>query len=289
MSDRRKGLGASDAAAACGLSKWRTPLELYLAKIGEGAPTEETLPMRVGKALEPVMLRAFAEERGVELCDQQRRFHDPVLPWRWATVDAITSSGALVEAKTAGSALGWGEDVDQVPMEYALQVQHALAVTGLELAFIPVLIAGRQFRVYELPRDAELIELLTERERAFWRCVETRTPPEPVTLAEVNMRWRKQSDGAVLASVEVAADVELLRAFKENIKDYETDAEAIETRIKLAMKDAPALTLPDGHIIASWKNQSARRLNQVAFKAAHPALAAEFTTETESRVFRLHK
>ena len=35
--DRTKGIGGSDVAAICGVSPWKTPLQIYLEKIGESA------------------------------------------------------------------------------------------------------------------------------------------------------------------------------------------------------------------------------------------------------------
>ena len=69
--DRRAGLGASDAPAALGLSPWKTPLELFLEKTGRAAPVEEKLSMRIGRALEPVVLRAFVDETGLAVTRQQ--------------------------------------------------------------------------------------------------------------------------------------------------------------------------------------------------------------------------
>ena len=37
--DKTKGIGGSDVAAIRGVSPWRTPLQIYLEKIGESAET----------------------------------------------------------------------------------------------------------------------------------------------------------------------------------------------------------------------------------------------------------
>jgi predicted phage-related endonuclease len=37
---RRKGIGGSDIAAICGLSKWEKAIHVYLEKIGEAPETE---------------------------------------------------------------------------------------------------------------------------------------------------------------------------------------------------------------------------------------------------------
>lgn len=288
MTDRNKTLGASEAAAAIGLSKWRTPLALYAQKIGDAPPTPDSLPMQVGRALEPVVLRALIDERGCTLQDQQRRFVDPALPWRTCTVDAITAAGELVEAKTAGSALGWGADgTDQVPTDYIVQVQHSMAVTGLRVALIPVLLAGRIFRVYEVARDDWLIEAITERECVFWRCVEARTPPEITTLADAAIRWPHDTGRVLTATDGLLEAAERLRALKAEAKAREADMDALELEIKTAMADATTLAAPDGRALATWKSQSARRFSSSDFKAAHADLYEAFRHETHSRVFRL--
>lgn len=288
--DRSKGLGASEAAAACGLSKWRTPLALYRQKIGEAPPTEETLPMRVGKALESVVLGEYCRERGVTLRDQQTAFRDPALPWRWVTVDAIDSNGVLVEAKTAGTALGWGaQGTDQVPMDYVLQCQHGMAVTGLALAVIPVLIAGREFKVYEVPRDDALIAAITAREQEFWRCVETRTPPAVVSLADATALWPRDTGKAVTATADVMEAVERLRIVRAEIAQKEADADSLELAIKTCMADAARLETPAGDVLATWTAQTARRFDSAALKAELPTIYEQFRKESTSRVFRLKK
>ena len=193
LHDRRLGIGASEAPVILGLSPWRTRLDLWLEKTGHGEPQAETLPMRVGTALEPVVLRAFEDERGVAVTDRQRRFVDPRLPWRWATVDGIAGS-ALVEAKTTGSADGWGEPgTDQVPPHYVAQVQHAMACAELEIAYIPVLIAARDFRVYEVRRDDTIIAAITDAEAEFWSRVQSGEAPPLQAPTDARIRWPQDS------------------------------------------------------------------------------------------------
>ena len=40
--DRRTYLGSSDVAAILGLSKWKTPVDVYFEKIGQGASLGES-------------------------------------------------------------------------------------------------------------------------------------------------------------------------------------------------------------------------------------------------------
>ena len=125
MNDRNKGIGASDAPVIAGLSPWRTPVDLWLEKLGRGVPQEVSLPMRAGTALEGLIIDAFCEQTGMTVLDRQTRFVDPAWPVRWATVDGITTDGAMVEAEMTQDDEGWGEPgTDQIPAHYIAQVQH---------------------------------------------------------------------------------------------------------------------------------------------------------------------
>lgn len=281
LAERRAGLGASDAPSAVGLSRWCSPLELYLRKIGEAPAQAETWPMRVGSALEPLVLAGFTAETGLAVTDQQRRFIDPARPWRWATVDGIASDGALVEAKTSASPAEWGDDEDSIPVEYTCQVQHALAVTGLTLAYVPVLIATRELRVYRVPRDEELIELLTERERAFWSMVESRTPPEPKTLEEMRLRWPRDDGTARVATTEVLAALLDYRREREEAARHEALAEDAKARVLAALGEAASLVDESGRTLVTYKtSKSSRRFDVDALKSEHPELYARFQKDT---------
>jgi putative phage-type endonuclease len=287
--DRRQGLGASEAAAACGLSPWMSPLELFLQKTGRAPAVEETLPMRVGKALEPVVLRAFEDREGVKVTDQQRRIVDPRLPWRWATLDGM-ADGVPVEAKTSGSAEGWGDDgSDQVPLHYMLQAQHQLACLeeGVEILWMPVLFAARDLRVYRIPRSPSVIEALTEKEVAFWDRVVADQPPEIINSTDVRLRWPTDTGATVVATDDILDAWLELHAARSRRKAAEADEERLQTQLQLFMADRSALLGPDGKALATWKACTSSRLDTKALAAAHPDIAAAFRVESSSRRFLL--
>jgi len=278
VESRRSGLGASDAPAALGLSPWKTQLELFLEKTGRAQPSEPTFQMRVGTALEPVVLNAFTDRTGLAISRQQERVYCPRYAWRWATVDAIASDGALVEAKTASDPSDWGEEgTDQIPAHYIVQVQHALACTGLTLAYVPVLIRAQDFRVYEVRRDEAIIDALTEREREFWQRVERDDPPPLTSASDLKLRWPVDNGAVCLASDAILAQCAQLRAAKAARAAIEEQIEALEIEIKNHMGEAAQLIGPDGECLATWKaSKPAQRFDAEAFRLAHPDLYAAF-------------
>ena len=65
---RRKGLGGSDILAAAGLSRYKTPLQLWRDKIGEAPPEKRSAALNAaaerGNILEPMALRWLARVTG---------------------------------------------------------------------------------------------------------------------------------------------------------------------------------------------------------------------------------
>lgn len=275
--DRNTGIGASDAPAVLGLSPWRTPLEVFLEKTGRAAPQAESLPMRIGKALEPVVLEAFSERTGLTVARRQERIYCPRFPWRWATVDAIAGD-ALVEAKTSGEFAEWGDEgTDQIPRHYIVQVQHALACTGLKLAYVPVLIAGREFRVYEIARDESIIEVVTEWEREFWARIERNDPPPLTNANDVRIRWPEDNGRIVVANEEDLLRVDGLRKLKADRDALEANIEELELGLKERIAEASSLVDSYGRALITWKASKApMRLDTQALKAAHPELYQQF-------------
>lgn len=180
---RRKGLGGSDVATAMGLSPWKSPMQLYLEKTGEIDP--EPLTSEVvywGTVLESVIADRFAElhpELTVEEPKQMLVHSD--YPFMLANLDrvVITSDGkqGVLEVKTTSATQSDKWKDDNVPIHYVLQVQHYLAVTGYDFAYIACLIGGQNYVERYIDRDEDLIAQLIDKESEFWNCVETKTPP----------------------------------------------------------------------------------------------------------------
>jgi predicted phage-related endonuclease len=89
-----------------------------------------------------------------------------------------THGKCVFEAKTA-CAFKLGEWDDTIPDEYMLQVQHYIAVTDSNGAYIAVLIGGNTFKWRFIARDDELISMLIQEESAtseFMLCRGNRSP-----------------------------------------------------------------------------------------------------------------
>ena len=187
---RKQGIGGSDAAAAVGLNPYQSQLELWMIKTGrftKDSPNEsETKPdidskMYWGQVLEPIVAQHYTKVTGrkVRKVNAILQHADSDKSWMLANIDyRVVGSDEvqLLECKTAGE---YGAKLwkDGVPEYVQCQVQHQLAVTGLQAADVCVLICGQQLKIYRIERDEELIAKLIELERLFWQYVQSNIPP----------------------------------------------------------------------------------------------------------------
>lgn len=286
---RTTGIGGSDVAAILGLSKWKTPLQVYQEKRGEIAPQADNDAMRWGRYLEPVVRQAYADETGREVRVLDELVRHPLYEHMIANLDGFVIPEAgprrVFEAKTARTADGWGEPgSDQIPQPYLLQVQHYMAVTGFVVADVAVLIGGSDFRLYEVPADAELQQMLVDAEAEFWARVQAGEPPEPVSYADVQARFGRASKaGTVLADADVQEALTKLRELKTQAKHLELVEEQWKAVVMKAMGESDTLIDARGDILATWRASAApMRFDFAAFKTAHPDLHAQFLKAGEA-------
>ena len=291
--ERRKYLGASEAAAALGMSPFWTPVDLYLSKIGEGQPIETTIPLMVGTALEPVTLSLFERKTGLRVGNRQKVFVDEETPWRRCTIDGyVHAEKAIVEAKTSGDFRGWGDDETDIPVHYLYQIAHSFScIPEAVCAYVPVLVGGRTFDVYKTYRDPELIALVREGEQAFMDKVKARTPPAPVNRDDVNALFPNGIKGAqVFASPEIEAMVMRHALAKAKAKEAQQEADAMALAITYYMKDAGelkrmTLTSTKNEVLATWNSTVSNRVDLDMLRTLYPAIAAECTKPSSSRRF----
>ena len=291
---RRRGIGGSDVAAIAGLSPWRTPLDVFYDKT-EGSTQEETPAMHWGSILEEPVAAEYARVTGNKIRRVNRVLAHPEHPFILASLDrqivAHADGPGVLEIKTAGwRSDEWGEPGSNVvPDYYALQVHQYLLVTGYRWAELAVLfLAERDFRVYRLTADPELQRWVVELERRFWtEHVEPRIPPDPRSLADLAKRYPKDSGARLVAGASQVELVEQLRRVRAELARLDREKETAEVALKLAMAEAAELVGPDGKPLATWKTQNRAGFDTKGLRVAHPEIAAQFTTQAESRVFRV--
>lgn len=295
LKERQKGIGGSDVAAILGLSKYRTPLDVYEEKVSD-VPIQsiETPRMKAGIRLEQVIADWFAEESGKKvIMDNKIRKHREY-PFLIANLDRVIlaqngEGTGVLECKTTNSfyARSWETEI---PMEYYCQLQHYLAVTGWKWGELAILIDGYDFKRFYFDRDEEFITGMIEKLKEFWGHVENRIIPSPINEADVLKLFPQEQTGKVItATPELTRMIQELKTEKDRVKYITLGNDKLEESLKLLMGDAEAIQDSEGKVLITWKAaKDSQTFNSKLFKTKHPDLYSEFTeTKQGSRRFIL--
>lgn len=292
---RKRGIGGSDASVVCGISRYKSPVELWMEKTNQIPCQEAGEAAYWGTQLEAMVRTEFSKRTGVEVRRVLQLLQSAEYPFMLANLDGVCEHPDLgtcvFEAKTA-SAYKAGEWDDAIPDEYMLQIQHYMAVTGYRGAYIAVLIGGNTFRWRFVARDEGLIASLIELEADFWNHVKDGTPP-PLDGSNAAVRFlSEQFPNSTPQSQIILPDTaaELLRQYEdacEQLEDIAQQKQQAENLLKQMMGENEIGKL-ENHIV-TWKSIAQERLDSKTLKAEHPALYRKYTNRTSYRRFSVRK
>lgn len=295
--DRSKYLGSSDVAALFGVSKWKTALDVYLAKTD---PTDEQFDpdrariLRRGHTLEPYIVQMMCEQlerdgHDVELVASGQRFRHRDHPFIAAEIDCeLRVDGELCngEAKSAGfrAADEWGEaGTDEIPIHYSAQVHLAQAVMQRRTTWVGALFGLDDCVMYKVDADDELQDALIDRMVRFWHDnVLAGVAPNPETMKDIHNLYRKSGPPPIEATHEILRYAESLRTIRQSIKSMEDQAVDLQFRIAAFMAESDTL-LVNGEPILTFKHQERTTLDTKRLRAEKPDVFVEFARRSESR------
>lgn len=249
---RKSLISATDVPVLLGLSPYKSEAELAREKLGEAERQAETLPMRVGTALEPVIAMAYEEATGRRVRRMLRLYRHPDLEWAAASPDfRVLGEKRLVEAKYSTA----GRWADGLPQDVESQVQWQLAVTGYDVADVAALLHGRELRVYEVERDDALFADLVAIAEDFRARLLT-GGPFAESAASVKARYPADNGAEMLADGALDTAVRELVRVRGDRKALEEREDALETAVKERMGEFAVLRGPGWQ--ATWKRTKDR-------------------------------
>lgn len=268
---RGLGIGASEAAMLMlPDARFGSPFKLWHEKLGlrvdEGRYKKER---EFGLLFEPTIATLFERDaephRAVIGLPPHTIYQSDEYPYMIATLDRLQrhpdfADPLPLELKTAHWNLR-GDWQSEPPVEYMVQVQHQLAVTGAKMGSVAALVGGVEFLWCDIERDEVFIDLLRKVEGQFWQSLIDKIEPAVdgsdhtrKTLAALYAR----DTGEIVALPPEAIEWDNERlALKEQIEKLEERAQEIDNKFKAAIKDASAAELPNG-VIYTYKLQTAK-------------------------------
>lgn len=261
---RKRGIGASEVGAIMGLSQYKSNVELFYEKIGQGLGYNiENIAMFMGTELEEFIAKMWQYWGGNEATlienfrtgNMVRRMQrvnsyiqNPKYPHLFVSLDRRINkhtdqngkergNGAL-EIKTIS-----GYEADKwdagIPPSHVVQVQTQLIVTGWQYGELAVLKDGRFFDVYPYEKHKGVCSAIVKQTTDFWKRVEkARILLTQQYEAQKNFNTRKIREiEAELQQIEPAPDASdgLASFLKEKYRNADATSERMGTLEELAI------------------------------------------------------
>lgn len=291
LSIRKGYIGGSDAGAVVGLNPYKSAYTLWAEKTGKIPEFEGNITTDVGRFLEELVAQMFMSEAGKAVRRKNRMLVNEDYPWACADVDRmVVGEKAFLECKTTNSPVAIKKFKNgEYPEHWYCQMTHYLAVTGLEKAYLAVLIECRDFKIFELNRDEEEIAALMNAEKDFWNLVKTDTAPTADSLKStsdtlVALYPQSNADSVNLFGYE--NELAQYIALNAQIKALETTRDEIGNKVKAFLGEA-GRGESDGFKV-SWTTSERKSLDAKKLISDHPEINMDdYYKISTSRTFRV--
>lgn len=292
LTARRAGIGGSDIGAIMGLSKWKSPIDVWMDKTGRTEPDlEMSEPAYFGIELESFVATEYGKRSGNKVQRVNQIIKHPQHAWMLANIDrAVVADGSrarldkdgkltgikgLLECKTASAYLEREWSDGSAPLAYVAQCQWYMAVAGAEWCDLAVLIGGQKYVCHRIERDEVIIQAVIEAGRQFWfNNVIADSPPAPRTPEETLALFpRNTADDLVVASDDVMHAIEAYQILKQKAKSVDDEMATVKTAIQSFIGRHSGVCDPQGSPLATWKQSKASK--KTNWKEAAAEIKAE--------------
>ena len=288
---KQLGIGGSEAGSVIGLNPYKGAYTLWAEKTGKIPEFEGNLTTEVGNYLEEFVAQLFTRETGKNVRRKNRILVNDKYPFAFADVDRmVVGEKALLEIKTTNSFPVIKKIRNkEYPEQWYAQMTHYLAVSGLEKAYLAVLIECRDFKIFELDRDEAEISALMGEEEKFWSMVQTNTPPPADGLKSTSdtlsaLYPESNTDNVNLYSyqTELARYMEL----SEQIKSLEAAKDEAANKVKAFLGEAG--NGESDRYKVSWTSSERRSFDTKRFAKENPDIDMDSYYKTSTyRTFKV--
>lgn len=202
LRERQTGIGGSDVGAILGVDKFRTPMDVYLSKIGD-VDELDTAPIRRGRRLEGVARDMYTELTGRDVYPAEPMVRHSEYPMLFINPDGAVARRVeeggrhadlgphneigTLEVKSPGLRAFAEMRSNGMSQSYFLQVQHGLGIMEKPFGAFAAYSAERDEMLhFDLEPDWELIRKTQVILVEWWeRHVVKRVPPEETAKFEI--------------------------------------------------------------------------------------------------------
>jgi putative phage-type endonuclease len=311
VEERKFYIGGSDAAAILGLSRYRTPLQVWAIKTGQVAPEDisDRVAVKLGNKLEQTVAEFFMEETGKKVQRVSETLYHPSYPFLGANIDRLViDEKAGLECKTANQFKMREWEGEEIPQEYQVQCLHYMAVTGLPVWYLAALIGNMAFlwkvfvrtdakvKLPDMPKEhinpvePKTLNEMVAKEVYFWNnFIVPKVMPMTITSQDDDILYRLYPKAASESIIELGDDAsrvcESLDSMQADYAVLEKEIDEQKNTLRAMLKTYETGVTPKYKI--TWKNQQERRIDVELFKKEEPGLYEKYAKPKDKRVLRI--
>ena len=287
---RRNSIGGSDSAAACGMSPWKSQLELWCEKMDMIPDKETNESMRRGTYLEEYVAQRFQEETGKKVRRDNFMYSSDDFPCLTANIDrVIVGEDAGLECKTMNdySSNDYDFESGEIPVQYYCQCQHYMMVMGWKYMYI-AFSSNFKFSWLKVERNQEFINEMRQKELDFWyNNVVKKIRPE-ADGSESAMNTLEDLYPSEYEGTSIDFDFDDLGArytyLTDMINCYKKEKDDIKAKICDTLQDNERGN--SSNYTVTWKLKETGKIDTKRFRVDYPDLYEKYKSP-KSRTFNL--
>lgn len=289
---RKKGIGGSDVASICGISKYRSPYAVYLDKTNQELEEKENDSndyTHFGTILEDIVAKEFSARTGKKVRRKNMMINHSEYSFMLANIDrAIVGEKAFLECKTTSvyNSEKWEED--KIPDEYMLQIQHYMAVLNYDYCYIACLIGGQKFVWKRIERDNDLINTIIKIEKDFWENhVLKKIPP---TISEndndlLQILYKETEENEIPLKSDSREYISRIKELKSKKEEIQCEINKYENILKDMLGNSTSGYIDNTRVI--WKDVVSNRVDTNKLHTQYPEIYKACLNETKYRKFSI--
>ncbi len=288
LKERKTYIGGSDIGCILGLSRFKTPLDIFLDKTTDRVDESMSEAAYWGRMFEDIVAKEYAKRTGHEIDRPDGLIRHKEHSFIAANIDKwVNGKSHILECKTTHFLKGneWGEEgTDEIPELYKCQVAYYSAICDVEKVDIAVLIGGQGFRMYTYYKNREFEDKLIRVACLFWNNhILKGIAPSASNLEDIASLYPKSDGSTIKADEQIVQDVEALKAIKNEEKLLIENKISLETKIKSCIGNHDALVNGAGEVIATWRNVKPRQvLDTKKLQEEHQDIYQQYLSEKEA-------
>ena len=275
FSERRKNfVGSSEMPILLGLAKKYensggicTPLELWRLKTEKRIPVEKTPQMEWGNRLERVIIDYYLEKN--KNPKSLRDTYATKAPLNASADLVLPEKKKIVEIKTTNyfGSKNWDMEnstEEGIPLAVYAQVQMQMMAYAVKNADVVLLANTSEYREFlNIKENKSFQKKCFQLAKIFWRHVEERTPPSPITIKEAVRFFNKptktvkvlnpDNDNERIGSLQIKKAIEKWFDLKKKKKEIENEIDNLKLNFLLKLGNDQLIEDPEGKILIENK------------------------------------